>query len=250
MMLNLKGELFMKLIKFKEKIAVNIEPDRWYITNDHHMRQLANMVGNNPDRFELMDFYSRYREYDGSSLSGKRLTTIRTGGAGDLLFKTASFRVIKERWPDAEIHVYCAARYKDLLIDNPDIAHVGELPLLLDEWEESDFHLIFEGLIEHNIKATKINAYDLFLEAFKIDPKTIPSEQKIPNVVVNPDNHAALLQVNPFLSDGKRKMMIHMRASSPIRTPHRSEHHLHHLPWRAQLWNRFCRGNPGSGKIL
>jgi len=209
----------MRLIMLKDKVSEQIVPDEFYVVNDMTARQWQDLVGRNPEKYMVADFYSYYKKYEGEDLNGKTLYALRNGGAGDILFLSVAIKHLKKKYPEAIVHVYCAERYHGVIEGNPYIDVIGSAPLLLKEWEAADYHIIFEGIIEGSEKASQMNAYDLFLERLFIDHEPIPAEEKLPYVHVDKELQEKLIEDNVFLSNGKKTLVIHMRASSPIRTP-------------------------------
>jgi len=210
----------MKLIRIMvDGIAPALKTGEWYIVNDVSARDIIASVSNDSSKYEMQEFLSKYNGYDGSDLNGKTLMTIRTGGAGDILFKTTAIKHTKEKYPDCKVIACCAPKYLGLLEDNPHIDELIGMPIPLKKMIDSDYHLIFENIIENNIEATKKNAYDLFLERFHIDPAKIKAEDKLPVVIVNEDSVNKIVVKEPWLiNDDKLNIAIHLRTSAPLRT--------------------------------
>ena len=109
------------------------------------------------------DFRRFYKQYNGQDLDNKTLVTYRTGGAGDILFMTPGLRFLKEKYPTCKIVVCTSIAYEDLLTTNPYVDEFKAIPTNLKVFEEADYHILFERIIEENIMAEYENAYDLYL---------------------------------------------------------------------------------------
>lgn len=167
----------------EENLRINLKGDEWYVMSDTDLIQLRNAF---PDKFgDDIDFMRRYKPYNGEDLNGKKFLVFRTGGAGDLLFMTPAIRYIKETYFGTRFTACCGFSFIDILKNNPYIDILHPMPFPLSLAEDADHHLMFQGLIENNPRAKQINAYDLFLETFKIDPSKLTAEQKKPVIVLN-----------------------------------------------------------------
>jgi len=110
--------------------------------------------------------------------------------------------------------------YVSILQNNPFIKKIVIMPFLAEEMEKYDWHLMFEGIIEQNEKATKVHAVNLFLQEAGIDDTLILSGDKIPELFLLPDE---LRKVRVKFKRGDvprdvKKIGIQIVASSPIRT--------------------------------
>lgn len=198
--------------------SFELKAEAWYVMSDTDFRQFSNIM---PDRIGgSRDFLEIYKEYKGEDLNGKTLLAFRTGGIGDLLFMTPSLRLIKERYKDVKIVVCAGFIWKDTLKENPYIDELYHMPFNVEIAEKADFHVMFQGLIEENKRAEKINAYDLFMEQFHIDWKQVDLEHKQPVITFS---DAELRWGAGFMKKNKLKtntfrIGFQLESSSPVRT--------------------------------
>lgn len=149
---------------------------------------------------------------------GDKLLVWRTGGIGDILFITTLLNHIKKVCPNSIIKFGCAKQYQDM-IDNLDfIDRIIDLPLHIAHLKTCTWSIMFENVIENNPLAEKINCYELMAKQFNIDFKDV--ERKYPVIKVKKESRK---KINKWLKKNhlqdKKLILIHQRASSPIRTP-------------------------------
>ena len=179
----------MKIVFVNDDLHVGVDPHKlslykntWYVMSDTDIAQFKNLA---PEKIgDITDFKEAYRPYNGEDLNGKTLLTLRSGGIGDLLFMTPAFKHIKEKYKDCKIMAAAGFSYKDVLFNNPHIDELYSMPFSTRILDMADYHLMFEGLIENNVLAQSINAYDLFTEAFKIKSSELTREEKQPIIVL------------------------------------------------------------------
>lgn len=161
---------------------------------------------------------SVYRPYIGQNLKNKKLLVSRTGGFGDLLFIQPNLIYLKEKYPTSKIIFSCAPQYVPMLQTWECVDELVSLPINFVTFSQADYHAIFEGLIERNLEAQKVNAYNLFSRWLGLDlpnellvPKQKPKKEKIQEVrnIIN-------LNFNLFL---EKFIVLQPRASSIIRSP-------------------------------
>lgn len=99
------------------------------------------------------------------------------------------------------------------LIDN-----IYSLPVPLDIWNQYHYHITFENLIENNPEARRYNAYDLFMKQVGLDIKQVPPENKIPIIQLGENEKRFKCMEFPHLTNGRPKVGIQVKTSSPIRT--------------------------------
>lgn len=157
-----------------------------------------------------------YKKYNGESLDDKTITIWRTGGMGDLCFITPYLKKIKEIYPTSKIIFGCGAQYAEVMCDHKYIDEFHNLPMDTEIMARSDFHLMFEGIIEANSEATKKNAYDLFGEYFCIQ---LEDHEKVPNLTVVEDSLKYFQELEKkYIKDPQPiKIGIHLKTSSKIR---------------------------------
>ncbi len=160
-------------------------------------------------------FKGRYKPYTGQDLTNKTILVWRTGGIGDLLFIQPNLIYMKEKWPSCKIIFACGPQYQTMVETWECIDELIDLPFGASYLTKSDYHAVFEGVIERSLEAHQTNSYRLFtkwlglnLPDGKLRPKQKP-KQKILDEVKN------ILKDN-FNNDF---ILVQLRASSPIRTP-------------------------------
>ena len=168
-------------------------------------------------RLKFKKFYKPL-PHEAEIQNGDKLLVWRTGGIGDILFITTILNHIKKIYPETIIKFGCAKQYQPILVGLDFIDRVIDLPLHLNNLRTCDYSIIFENIIENNPKAEKMNCYDLMSQQFNIDFQDV--ERKFPVIYVQ-DEPRQLVD-NWIKEQGiqdKRLILIHQRASSPIRTP-------------------------------
>jgi ADP-heptose:LPS heptosyltransferase len=162
-------------------------------------------------------FQNVYRPYLGQNLDGKRILVFRTGGIGDLLFIQPNLRYLKEKYPTCHISFACGPQYQPML-DNWDcIDELVDLPYSLNKLTKSNYHVLFEGVIERCRQAESENAYNLFSRWMGLD---LPDELLIPKQ----EPKAELVEkcrgiLEEWRIPEKKYVVMQLRASSPIRSP-------------------------------
>jgi len=162
-----------------------------------------------------------YTPYRGQSLDGKRLLVARYGGGGDLMFITGLVRELKRRWPGAtRLDVICDRKWHFIWSTNRDVRRymAYRRRFTVEEIEEHDYLLIFEGLIEAD-PAPRGNVYDLFYERAGIDPATVPPGNKRPHWTPAPgDAKKARRLLRELGVEDRPTVAVQWRSNSPIRT--------------------------------
>jgi ADP-heptose:LPS heptosyltransferase len=175
----------MKTLKVNGPISMphgmKMEPGETYVMSGGFAKDVYDQVTRQfPGIAELdpVPAEQHYKRYEGQDLSGKTILIFRTGGAGDLMFLTPAMRYIKERWPDCTLIVSCYNKYLPLFAEHPHVDEVRPYPVNLKWFDELDYQLCFEGLIEQNPASRTSNAVDLFCRAFGFDD--VPEDRKQP----------------------------------------------------------------------
>lgn len=167
--------------------------------------------------FDPTPFDIFYRQYKGESLAGKKILIWRFGGLGDLLFLTPALRWIKKHWPTAYVIVACNHVYADIFEGHPHIDEVRPFPVSRDWLEETDYHLYFEGVIENNQAAARINAIDLFNSWFNF--RDIPENERQPELSVSSralERADRLLKLHKF-EPSDFVVACHWKVGAPVR---------------------------------
>lgn len=165
-------------------------------------------------------FHKVYRPYRGQNLEDKSLIVFRTGGIGDLLFIQPNLIYLKEKYPTCEIKFACGPQYQPMVEEWDCVDKVLDLPFSLTQLARSDYHVLFEGVIERCRLAEKANAFNLFSIWMGLD---LPDEKLVPKQIPNKDilEECKDILVNWNIKKGE-PVIMQLRASSPIRTPRHS----------------------------
>lgn len=160
-----------------------------------------------------------YCKYSGEDLAGKTLLAWRSGGIGDLLFMTPVFNYLKKTYPDCKIILATQSKYFTLFKGSNLVDETLPIPFSVEDLHRCNYHLHFEGIIENNPRAEKINAYDLFVEWFNLRgkiPPRVPEMLPIANFPPELDVRAkeTLMHIDPKMSV---RIGLHIATSSPIR---------------------------------
>ena len=200
--------------------GVKLKKDSEYVMSGAVMNQLLAIYPGGLYQTENFDDI-----YNGLKLSnlkddGCEVFIFRSGGIGDVMFMLPLIKYIKETYPSLKIKVGTSPMYVDIFNNNPHIHRVIQMPFSLDEFKKSDYHLIFEGLIEDKPeKSQTLNAIDLFLDRAEIDFSKIDAKDKVPKLYLTEDERSYIRdKILSFKISGKKKVGIQIEASSPIRS--------------------------------
>ena len=165
-----------------------------------------------------MKFKNLYKPYIGQDLTDKTILVFRTGGIGDLLFIQPNLRYLKKKYPTCKILFACGPQYQTMVENWTDcVDEVLDLPFVFQKLIQSDYHVLFEGVIERCIQARTVNAYNLFSKWMGLD---LPDELLIPRQEAKDEKLAECIDIleknNIKIKDF---LLLQLRASSPIRTP-------------------------------
>jgi ADP-heptose:LPS heptosyltransferase len=162
-------------------------------------------------------FKNVYRPYIGQDANDKTLLVFRTGGIGDLLFIQPNLIYLKEKYPSCFIKFACGPQYQPMVKNWDCVDEVLDLPFSMKHLIESDYHMLFEGVIERCKEAELVNAYNLFSKWLGLDlpdnlllPRQEPKEELV-------DKCFKILDKWGITDDSF--VLMQLRASSPIRTP-------------------------------
>ena len=169
-------------------------------------------------------FKKLYKPYIGQDLTDKTLLVSRTGGVGDLLFIQPSLRYLKEKYPSCKVIFACGPQYQDMVKTWDCVDEVLDLPFSFNLLMKTDYHAIFEGVIERCSEAQGVNAYILFSRWLGLD---LTNDQLIPKQDPNPEKvyqcKLVLEKLGVESVDSNKKVgdfiLMQVRASSPVRTP-------------------------------
>jgi len=163
-------------------------------------------------------FKNIYRPYTGQDLEDETLLVWRTGGIGDLLFIQPNLNYLKEIYPTCEIILGCGPQYQAMVEDWPSVDKILDLPFPFQYLIRSDYHAVFEGVIERCKEAQITNAYNLFTRWLGLD---LPKEKLLPKQTVKADKVEECKRIleDEWNLEGIDFIIIQLRASSPVRSP-------------------------------
>ena len=164
-----------------------------------------------------MCFKNMYKPYIGQEVDNKTVLVFRTGGIGDLLFIQPNLTYLKQKYPTCHIKFACGPQYQPMIENWDCVDEVLDLPFSFRHLQESDYHMLFEGVIERCKEAEIKNAYNLFSTWLGLDlpnnlllPKQEPKEELV-------DECFEILKEWGLENDSF--VLMQLRASSPVRTP-------------------------------
>ena len=214
----------MRIIKIEQQLSVfdtdncetKIYPNKEYVVSDFLVFKIKES-GFEKRILKDENFYKDKRiedkKYKGQNLFDKKIITFRSGGIGDLIFQLPSLKELKDTYNDKiEITVCCDNRYSDIFKEIDYINRLISLPLELEILLEHDYFVNFEGLIESNVEAEQINAYELHAEKFYVRPKTY-----VPQLKTNEDKDK---QIEELLNKDKINVVIGFATTVAIRSVH------------------------------
>lgn len=195
-------------------VRLALEIGKNYVMSDGVHQHTINLYGANAIQI-LKDFTDLPNRYNNHDLTNKKLLIIREGGAGDLLFNTPTMKYLKEKYHGCKIGQACMPVYHPLFLNHQYLDAIYPHIFSEEVFNQYDYFITFEGVIENNPEASHVNAYDLFLNRFGIPLSEVPT--KIPNLVVSNrcTDYWKMVLGNSFTD---RNIGYQLRASSPIRT--------------------------------
>ena len=162
-------------------------------------------------------FSVMYKPYQGQDLSDKTILVWRTGGIGDLLFIQPNLIYLKQKYPTCKIKFACGPQYQPMVALWPCVDEILNLPFSFNHLMNSDYHVVFEGVIERTKQAEKENAYHLFTRWMGLN---LPDELLLPKQEPKKENRELVEnKISEWGFKGKDFILIQLKASSPIRTP-------------------------------
>ncbi len=207
-------KLFMDMAVYK---GLEIKRGSECVTSASVMRQLTKLYPGGLVSEKSFDDY--YRKSNITFLSEKDTVFLfRSGGIGDVLFMLPIARFLKENF-GCKVKIGTSPMYVDVLLNNPYVDKIVQMPFLLEELSNCEHHLMFEGLIEDSPeKSKKLHAVDLFLDHAGIEYGKVDSEKKIPYIYLAKEELGSFNKKFNRLKIGERKKIgIQIEASSPVR---------------------------------
>lgn len=164
-----------------------------------------------------MKFTNLYNPYNGEDLSNKTLLVWRSGGIGDLLFIQPNLIYLKEKYPTCKILFSCGPQYQPMVETWDCIDKVLDLPFPIRYLISSDYHVLFEGVIERTKEAEQICSYNLFSRWMGLD---LPNEKLCPSQKPKDEEVEKCRKIlKDFNVEENKFVVMQLNASSPIRTP-------------------------------
>ena len=220
----------MQILKAKNRVPVKIDDDIITV-KEGYKYVVPNHLGvsfEGSPYFETEDFINKKEVPGPVDYTDKKITTIRTGGFGDLMFIARSLMEIKSKFKGTYIEFATAPRFSSLVREffYPDIVdEVSTILLPYTHYEKCDYFVSFEGFIEDNKEACKTNAFTLIAEQkFFIDiglDHTVPL--KIPTKYLEQAETISSTWDSPVIA-------MQVKASAVLRTyPYPYQNRLIHL---------------------
>ena len=164
-----------------------------------------------------IQFSKVYKPYRGDDLTNKTILFWRTGGIGDLLFIKPILVYLKKKFENCTIFFACGPQYQPMLENWDCIDKLIDLPFNVSYLWRSDYHAIFEGVIERCREAHSTNCYRLFTKWLSLE---IPDSELVPKQTPKEEKVKYCRDVLKEWGLGEKSfIVIQPRASSPIRTP-------------------------------
>ena len=160
-------------------------------------------------------FNNMYRPYIGQDAEDATILVFRTGGIGDLLFIQPNLRFLKEKYPTCTIWFACGPQYQPMVRNWDCVDEVLDLPFTFNKLRDSNYHMLFEGVIERCKEAETKNAYNLFSHWLGLDLSDellLPRQEPIEGLAKKCQEILDKWKVNDFI-------LMQLRASSLVRTP-------------------------------
>ncbi|MGD2072085.1 MAG: glycosyltransferase family 9 protein [Candidatus Thorarchaeota archaeon] len=162
-------------------------------------------------------FKNIYRPYNGQDLDNKSILVFRTGGIGDLLFIKPNLNYLKEKYPTCTVNFACGPQYQAMVETWDCVDNLLDLPFNFRWLHRSNYHVLYEGVIERCKEAQTSNAFNLFSKWMGLN---LPDELLLPQQDAKEHLTKACSNVlNDWGVELNSFLVMQLRASSPIRTP-------------------------------
>jgi hypothetical protein len=151
--------------------------------------------------------------YYPTNLDGKSIVLIRPGGFGDLLLLTAVMRQIKTRFPTCTLALSAFTEFSPIVENLPYLDKILPYPLPLDTYEQYDYVVDFENVIERNPNAERAHAIDVLADWISLpidDPKT--------DLVFTDEERWAMRYALKRENDEKLRIVYQAKASAILRS--------------------------------
>lgn len=163
-----------------------------------------------------MKFINSYKPYRGQDVEGKTILVFRTGGIGDLLFIKPNLNYLKSRY-DCYIKFACGPQYQSMVETWDCVDEMLDLPFKAGQLHQSDYHMLFEGVIERCKQSEVTNAYNLFSTWLGLN---LPDKLLVPTQEPKEELLDECMEIlKEWKLTNESFILMQLRASSPIRTP-------------------------------
>jgi len=163
-----------------------------------------------------------YKPYMGQNLDGKKILFFRTGGIGDLLFIKPIMDWMKEKYPTCHITMASGSPYVEMTSAWSCVDLAVSIPFNLIHFVKADYHVLYEGILERNHEAEKVNAYELFAKWTNVyDQMVADNAPMFPELydINQKTRENAVAKLNELGIGNEGFILIQTRASSIVRTP-------------------------------
>ena len=216
----------MKFIRIEKELIIDhgqkyertLKVGKSYLFSDMRTQQLSYSHSQNIGAISNIELY--YNQYKGHDLTNKTILIWRHGGLGDLLFMMPPIRLLKIKYPKCKIIMAVGSAFIDAYMNVPYIDVLMPMPISLETLRDAEYHLHFEGTIEDDDDALRMNAYDLFFERYGIKSDKIKPNEKRPDIFLTDKEtrEAKEYAESNGLAGTTTTIGIQIAASSPIRT--------------------------------
>ena len=206
----------VEVVRTFNKNGVDFRQGHRYVMAEDAENQWRNVAGDHFGMSYPVD--NIYRPYKGGDLTGKKLMCWRTGGIGDMFFLIPVLRYLKKRYPSCILRV--ASGCKQPLENLPEIDELVDMPFDATLLENTDYHLMFQGIIEGETEESKrLHAADMFFKYFSIDSTGLPDEDKCPKLYFTDGEidwyKKTVSQLG--IADNEYAIGVQLETSSPLR---------------------------------
>jgi ADP-heptose:LPS heptosyltransferase len=162
-------------------------PKRRYVLNANQLGNLGDYIHTISD-LRTSAFYKPLMAGQ-ATLAGSNvlIERYRERGIGDLLFLTGPMNYLKFlSGGEVNIDAYALADRGVILANHPALQYKATLagPLQYDDLQHYDYHWFVDTATEYDEEPDQLNVYDALYKTLGLDPATVPSDYKRPNIVL------------------------------------------------------------------
>lgn len=201
----------MHLVSISEPIDMGgfgTFPKGQFIMED---KNAAEMILQWPDARLAMTSIQSIPGFIGTRSTAKKILVAGGIGMGDAIMLTPVLRDLKKRFPVAELHIACFAKYRDALFNLPYIDGFMPWPLPNEEADQYDGIVFLEGFGQHPMARTHHQS-EVFAEicGVKLTDKRC-------DYLPTPAERDAAIETFPRIA-GRKRMGLQVQASHRCRT--------------------------------